>query len=232
MLNAALIKRAIWIAFVSTLVAAFLTKPPGRPPGPEALGRLPELNTLRGEIAGHPAPGSTETGAEAMLRTEVATGTVVNTLTTSDLSSKEQILTVIYHAEAQQKAFIEHAADHEKKLEDRLAKSQATVEALTARLASAEKAADQSAQRVTALEAKLGTREAREKQDIKKLVKLLALIPSPKLVAMFQEMDDDLVSLILVQMKDTDVAKILAGLPSKRAVGLSLQMSDLKKARS
>ncbi|HMU74548.1 MAG TPA: hypothetical protein PKZ00_00275 [Elusimicrobiota bacterium] len=83
-------------------------------------------------------------------------------------------------------------------------------------------------EKVRTVEAALRARQEAEKLAAKKMGKMVANMPPGKAADLLQELDDISAVGLLTQMKEPDVARVLALLPPKRAAGLTERMAEFR----
>lgn len=83
-------------------------------------------------------------------------------------------------------------------------------------------------EKVRTVEAALRARQEAEKMAAKKMGKMVANMPAGKAADLLQELDDVSAVGLLTQMKEPDVARVLALLPPKRAAGLTERMAEFR----
>lgn len=83
-------------------------------------------------------------------------------------------------------------------------------------------------EKIRAVESALKARQEAEKLAAKKMGKMVANMPASKAADLLQELDDVAAVGLLSQMKEPDVARVLALLPPKRAAGLTERMAEFR----
>lgn len=83
-------------------------------------------------------------------------------------------------------------------------------------------------EKVRTVESALKARQEAEKLAAKKMGKMVANMPAGKAADLLQELDDVAAVGLLTQMKEPDVARVLALLPPKRAAGLTERMAEFR----